>query len=207
MTAPQGTQEWLQTRLGKITSSTIHKIMSSKENSSTRTRLLQDLIFERISGSPTKNIVTEPMARGLELESEARKAYELQNEIVTLSGFIEHPTIKDAGASPDGLVGDDGLIEIKCLNKKSHEEIIRKQILPRQYYIQIQFQLACTQRLWCDFVAYHPDANQPLYVQRIMPEIKLIKEIHDKALVFISEVEEKYKAMKKRNSEELYKYL
>ena len=207
MTAPQGTQEWLQTRLGKITSSTIHKIMSSKENSSTRTRLLQDLIFERISGSPTKNIVTEPMARGLELESEARKAYELQNEIVTLSGFIEHPTIKDAGASPDGLVGDDGLIEIKCLNKKSHEEIIRKQILPRQYYIQIQFQLACTQGLWCDFVAYHPDANQPLYVQRIMPEIKLIKEIHDKALVFISEVEEKYKAMKKRNSEELYKYL
>tara|TARA_X000001036_G_scaffold55664_1_gene45357 strand:- start:216 stop:839 length:624 start_codon:yes stop_codon:yes gene_type:complete len=207
MTAPQGTQEWLQTRLGKITSSTIHKIMSSKENSSTRTRLLQDLIFERISGSPTKNIVTAPMARGLELESEARKAYELQNEIVTLSGFIEHPTIKDAGASPDGLVGDDGLIEIKCLNKKSHEEIIRKQILPRQYYIQIQFQLACTQRLWCDFVAYHPDANQPLYVQRIMPEIKLIKEIHDKALVFISEVEEKYKAMKKRNSEELYKYL
>ncbi|MFL2980827.1 MAG: lambda exonuclease family protein [Methylophilaceae bacterium] len=207
MTAPQGTQEWLQTRLGKITSSTIHKIMSSKENSSTRTRLLQDLIFERISGSPTKNIVTAPMARGLELESEARKAYELQNEIVTLSGFIEHPTIKDAGASPDGLVGDDGLIEIKCLNKKSHEEIIRKQILPRQYYIQIQFQLACTQRLWCDFVAYHPDANQPLYVQRIMPEIKLIKEIHDKALVFIAEVEEKYKAMKKRNSEELYKYL
>ena len=207
MTAPQGTQEWLQTRLGKITSSTIHKIMSSKENSSTRTRLLQDLIFERISGSPTKNIVTEPMARGLELESEARKAYELQNEIVTLSGFIEHPTIKDAGASPDGLVGDDGLIEIKCLNKKSHEEIIRKQILPRQYYIQIQFQLACTQRLWCDFVAYHPDADQPLYVQRIMPEIKIIKEIHEKALVFISEVEEKYMEMKKRNSEELYKYL
>ena len=207
MTAPQGTQEWLQTRLGKITSSTIHKIMSSKENSSTRTRLLQDLIFERISGSPTKNIVTAPMARGLELESEARKAYELQNEIVTLSGFIEHPTIKDAGASPDGLVGDDGLIEIKCLNKKSHEEIIRKQILPRQYYIQIQFQLACTQRLWCDFVAYHPDANQPLYVQRIMPEIKIIKEIHERALVFISEVEEKYMEMKKRNSEELYKYL
>ena len=207
MTAPQGTQEWLQTRLGKITSSTIHKIMSSKESSLTRTRLMQDLIFERISGSPTKNIVTAPMARGLELESEARKAYELQNEIVILSGFIEHPTIKDAGASPDGLIGDDGLIEIKCLNKKSHEEIIRKQVLPRQYYIQIQFQLACTQRLWCDFVAYHPDANQPLYVQRIMPEIKLIKEIHDKALVFISEVEEKYKAMKKRNSEELYKYL
>ena len=207
MTAPQGTQEWLQTRLGKITSSTIHKIMSSKENSSTRTRLLQDLIFERISGSPTKNIVTAPMARGLELESEARKAYELQNEIVTLSGFIEHPTIKDAGASPDGLVGDDGLIEIKCLNKKSHEEIIRKQILPKQYYIQIQFQLACTQRLWCDFVAYHPDADQPLYVQRIMPEIKIIKEIHEKALVFISEVEEKYMEMKKRNSEELYKYL
>lgn len=207
MSAPQGTEEWLKKRLGKITSSTIHKIMSSKENSSTRTRLMQDLIFERISGSPTKNIVTAPMARGLELESEARKAYELQNEIVTLSGFIEHPTIKDAGASPDGLIGDDGLIEIKCLNKKSHEEIIRKQILPRQYYIQIQFQLACTQRLWCDFVAYHPDADKPLYVQRIKPEIKLIKEIHEKALVFISEVEEKYREMKKRNSEELYKYL
>jgi putative phage-type endonuclease len=207
MNAPQGTEEWLKKRLGKITGSTIHKIMSLKENSSTRAKLLQDLTLERISGSPTKNIVTGPMARGLELESEARSAYELKNQKVILTGFIDHPTIKEAGVSPDGLVGEDGLIEIKCLNIKNHNEIVNKQNLPKQYNLQIQFQLACTNRAWCDFVAYHPESNHSLYVKRVLPEYDLIKEIHEKAIIFVSEVEEKYRAMKERNSEELYKYL
>ena len=207
MNAPQGTEEWLKKRLGKITGSTIHKIMSLKENSSTRSKLLQDLTLERISGSPTKNIVTGPMARGLELESEARSAYELKNQKVILTGFIDHPTIKEAGVSPDGLVGEDGLIEIKCLNIKNHNEIVNKQNLPKQYNLQIQFQLACTNREWCDFVAYHPESDHPLYVKRVLPEYDLIKEIHEKAIIFVGEVEEKYRAMKERNSEELYKYL
>ena len=207
MNAPQGTEEWLKKRLGKITGSTIHKIMSLKENSSTRAKLLQDLTLERISGSPTKNIVTGPMARGLELESEARSAYELKNQKVILTGFIDHPTIKEAGVSPDGLVGEDGLIEIKCLNIKNHNEIVKKQTLPKQYNFQIQFQLACTNRAWCDFVAYHPDSHHSLYVKRVLPEYDLIKEIHEKAIIFVGEVEEKYRVMKERNSEELYKYL
>ena len=207
MNAPQGTEEWLKKRLGKITGSTIHKIMSLKENSSTRAKLLQDLTLERISGSPTKNIVTGPMARGLELESEARSAYELKNQKVILTGCIDHPTIKEAGVSPDGLVGEDGLIEIKCLNIKNHNEIVNKQNLPKQYNLQIQFQLACTNREWCDFVAYHPESDHPLYVKRVLPEYDLIKEIHEKAIIFVGEVEEKYRAMKERNSEELYKYL
>ena len=207
MNAPQGTEEWLKKRLGKITGSTIHKIMSLKENSSTRAKLLQDLTLERISGSPAKNIVTGPMARGLELESEARNAYELKNQKVILTGFINHPSIKEAGASPDGLVGEDGLIEIKCLNIKNHNEIVNKQNLPKQYNLQIQFQLACTNRAWCDFVAYHPESDHSLYVKRVLPEYDLIKEIHEKAIIFVGEVEEKYRAMKERNSEELYKYL
>ena len=207
MNAPQGTEEWLKKRLGKITGSTIHKIMSDKENSSTRLKLLQDLTLERISGSPTKNIVTAPMARGLELESEARKAYESENQKVILTGFVDHPTIKEAGASPDGLVGEEGIIEIKCLNIKKHDEIVNKQTLPKQYNLQIQFQLACTNRTWCDFVAYHPESYQPLYVKRVFPEYELINEIHEKAIIFVSEIEEKYRAMKERNSEELYKYL
>ena len=129
MNAPQGTEEWLKKRLGKITGSTIHKIMSLKENSSTRSKLLQDLTLERISGSPTKNIVTGPMARGLELESEARNAYELENQKVILTGFIDHPTIKEAGVSPDGLVGEDGLIEaigkkVNTNNIPSREKMI-----------------------------------------------------------------------------------
>ena len=207
MNAPQGTEEWKKKRLGKITGSTIHKIMSLKENSSTRAKLLQDLTLERISGSPAKNIVTGPMARGLELESEARNAYELKNQKVILTGFINHPSIKEAGASPDGLVGEDGLIEIKCLNIKNHNEIVKKQTLPKQYNLQIQFQLACTKRAWCDFVAYHPESDHSLYVKRVLPDVDLIKNIHEKAIIFVGEVEEKYRAMKERNSEELYKYL
>ena len=207
MNPPQGTEEWLKKRLGKITGSTIHKIMSAKENSSTRSKLLQDLILERLSGSPAKNIVTGPMARGLELESEARQAYEIKKQKVTLTGFIDHPTIKEAGASPDGLIGDDGLIEIKCLNIKNHNEIVQKKFLPKQYNLQIQFQLACTKRAWCDFVAYHPESDQSLYVKRVLPDDELIKHINEKAIIFVGEVEEKYRAMKVRNSEELYKYL
>ena len=207
MNAPQGTEEWLKKRLGKITGSTIHKIMSLKENSSTRSKLLRDLMLERLSGSPAKNIVTGPMARGLELESEARKAYEQENQKVILTGFIDHPTIKEAGASPDGLVGEDGLIEIKCLNIKNHNEIVQKQNLPKQYNLQIQFQLACTNRAWCDFVAYHPESAQSLYVKRVLPDLELIKDIHEKAIIVIDEVEKKYQEMKLRNSEELYKYL
>jgi len=151
--------------------------------------------------------VTGPMARGLELESEARNAYELKNQKVILTGFIDHPSIKQAGASPDGLIGEDGLIEIKCLNIKNHNDIVKKETLPKQYNLQIQFQLACTNREWCDFVAYHPESDHPLYVKRVLPEYVLIKEIHEKAIIFVGEVEEKYRAMKERNSEELYKYL
>ena len=131
----------------------------------------------------------------------------LKNQKVILTGFINHPSIKEAGASPDGLVGEDGLIEIKCLNIKNHNEIVKKQTLPKQYNLQIQFQLACTKRAWCDFVAYHPESDHSLYVKRVLPDVDLIKNIHEKAIIFVGEVEEKYRAMKERNSEELYKYL
>ena len=128
---------------------------------------------------------------------------ELKNQKVILTGF-RVGEVFFGGEVPEIY---DGIIEIKCLNIKNHNEIVNKQNLPKQYNLQIQFQLACTNREWCDFVAYHPESDHPLYVKRVLPEYELIKEIHEKAIIFVGEVEEKYRAMKERNSEELYKYL
>jgi len=207
MNNSQGTVSWHQQRVGKLTGSVIHNIMSNKENSLSRVKLLKILALERLSGSPTKNIVTEPMARGLRLESDARLAYELDKQEVVLVGFIDHPSINFAGCSPDGLVGDNGLIEIKCLNQKNHEQIIRKDSIPRKYYTQIQFQLACSQRDWCDFVLFHPEVEEALFIKRVYPNQVFIKDMTQKVIIFLAEVNQLHQEIKKTNAEEAYKYM
>ena len=207
MNSSQGTESWHKQRIGKLTGSVIHNIMSNKVNSLSRAKLLKILALERLSGSPTKNIVTEPMARGLRLESDARVAYEANNQKVDLVGFIDHPSIKLAGCSPDGLVGNDGLIEIKCLNQKNHEQIIKKDLIPKRYYIQIQFQLACSQRSWCDFVLYHPEIRETLYIKRVYPDQGIIKDMTQKIILFLVEVDQLHQEIKKTNADEAYKYM
>ena len=121
--------------------------------------------------------------------------------------IIDHPLIKFAGCSPDGLVGIDGLIEIKCLNEKNHNQVVKKDSIPKQYYNQIQFQLACTQRNWCDFVLYHPDAKETLYIKRIYPNQIVIDGITQKLILFLDEVNQLHPEIRKSNDEEAYKYL
>ena len=207
MNSSQGSISWHQQRLGKITASVVYSIMSDKKNSLTRAKLLKVLALERLSGSPTKNIVTAPMARGLRLESDARIAYEAINQKVELVSFIDHPLIKFAGCSPDGLVGDDGLIEIKCLNEKNHNQVLKKDSIPKPYYIQIQFQLACSQRNWCDFVLYHPDAIETLYIKRVYPDQIIIDGMTKKVILFLDEVNQLHHEIRKSNDDEAYKYM
>ena len=116
MTTVQGSEEWVKQRLGKVTASVIHKVYSDKLTA-TKKNLMRSLALERLSGSRMSNIKTVDMARGLAIEPLARKAYEIATQQkVSLVGFISHPDIKNAGASPDGLIGGKGFIEIKCLN-------------------------------------------------------------------------------------------
>ena len=207
MTTKQGSDDWITQRLGKVTASVIHKIYSDKKTV-TKTNLAHSLAMERLSGRRMANVKTVDMVRGLTVEPHARNAYEnATDHKVSLVGFIQHPTMNYAGASPDGFVGDDGIIEIKCLNIRNHDQILKNQRIPKQYLYQMQFQLACTQRKWADFVAYHPEADESLYIQRVSPDKTIITELHNKVACFLEEVEVLYRKLKQSNAEGLHKYL
>ena len=207
MTTVQGSEEWVKQRLGKVTASVIHKVYSDKLTA-TKKNLMRSLALERLSGSRMSNIKTVDMARGLAIEPLARKAYEIATQQkVSLVGFISHPDIKNAGASPDGLIGEKGFIEIKCLNIRNHNQIIKNKKIPKQYYYQMQFQLACSQREWGDFVAYHPEADESLYIERVAPEHNIIQELQSKVINFLADVEQLFNEIKKSNAEELHRYL
>ncbi len=207
MTTVQGSEEWVKQRLGKVTASVIHKVYSDKLTA-TKKNLMRSLALERLSGSRMLNIKTVDMARGLAIEPLARKAYEIATQQeVSLVGFISHPDIKNAGASPDGLIGEKGFIEIKCLNIRNHNQIIKNKKIPKQYYYQMQFQLACSQREWGDFVAYHPEADESLYIERVAPEHNIIQELQSKVINFLTDVEQLFNEIKKSNAEDLHRYL
>ena len=207
MTTVQGSEECIKQRLGKVTASVIHKVYSDKLTA-TKKNLMRSLALERLSGSRMSNIKTVDMARGLAIEPLARKAYEIATQQkVSLVGFISHPDIKNAGASPDGLIGEKGFIEIKCLNIRNHNQIIKNKKMPKQYYYQMQFQLACSQREWGDFVAYHPEADESLYIERVAPEHNIIQELQSKVINFLTDVEQLFNEIKKSNAEDLHRYL
>ncbi|MBL6791369.1 MAG: YqaJ viral recombinase family protein [Methylophilaceae bacterium] len=203
----QGSNEWFQQRLGKVTASVIHKLLSDKATIS-RKLLLKSLVMERISGTPTRHVKSSDMQRGLNLEPKAIEAYEnqTQQKIVNV-GFIAHPNIEMAGASPDGLIENMGLIEIKCLNLHNHNQIIKSKKIPKQYFNQIQFQLACTKREWADFVAFHPEADHILYIERVYPDTNVIQWINDKVRIFLCEVDKLYLQQKKSNLSALHQYI
>ena len=203
----QGTQDWLQQRLGKVTASVIHKVLSDKTTTS-KQLLLKSLVMERVSGTPTRHVKSSDMLRGLQLEPKAKAAYEKYTQSTIINtGFINHPNIDMAGASPDGLVLESGLIEIKCLNLRNHEQILKNKNVPKQYFNQIQFQLACTQRQWCDFVAFHPEADQSLFIKRVFPEPEIMQMIESKVELFLLEVDQSYLELKQQNQQDLHQFI
>jgi len=207
MSTSQGSDAWIKQRLGKVTASIIHKVYSNKPTL-TKTNLMNALAMERLTGRRMKNIKTVDMTRGLNTEPYARAAYEEATQRkVSLVGFIPHPSIENAGASPDGFVGDEGLIEIKCLNIRNHNQIIKNKKIPKQYFYQIQFQLACTKKYWGDFVAFNPDADEAIYIERVLPDKAIMDDLHTKINFLLLEIEGIYQHIKKTNAVELHKYL
>jgi putative phage-type endonuclease len=190
----QGTDEWLRARLGKVTASRIADLMAKTKTgwSTSRKNYAAELVAERLTGTATAHFQSAAMINGTECEPEARAAYSFQMNVdVEEVGFCPHPTINDAGASPDGLVGADGLVEIKCPNTATHiEQLLRPDFVPNQYLLQMQFQMACTGRQWCDFVSYDkrlPEAMR-LSIVRVARADKLIAEIEAAVRTFLAEV-------------------
>jgi putative phage-type endonuclease len=153
----QGTTEWFNARLGKITASRLNAVMAKTKSgySATRSNYMMELICQKLSGQREESYSNAAMERGVELEPIARGAYEAANGLfVEEIGLVDHPAIKGFAASPDGLVGDKGLIEIKCPNTATHVEFLKSGKIKRDYILQVHAQMLCTERDWCDFVSY-----------------------------------------------------
>lgn len=191
----QGSDEWLQERCGKVTASRIADLMAKTKSgwSASRANYASQLICERLTGCVAPSFTNAAMIHGTETEPEARRAYEFfVDRDVQQVGFVPHPTINMAGASPDGLVGDDGLLELKCPNSATHIETLLLGQIPDKYVKQMQFQMACTGRQWCDFASY--DNRMPermrLWVKRVKRDESDVGEIEAAVLAFIAEIDE-----------------
>jgi len=201
----QGTDEWFAIRIGKVTASRVADVIAKTKSgySASRDNYMAQLVCERLTGQKGESFTNAAMQHGTETEPLARAAYEaLKDVLVDEVGFVPHPTIKMTGASPDGLVGDDGLIEIKCPNTATHIETLLSESVPTKYYTQMQFQLACTGREWCDFVSFDnrlPEELQ-LFVKRVPRDEMYIKLMEAEIVQFIAELDDKInKLMKVKN--------
>jgi putative phage-type endonuclease len=189
----QGSLEWLRLRAGKVTASRVADVIAKTKTgvSASRAKYAGELIAERLTGSPAGRYSNAAMAWGTEMEPEARSAYEYNRAAsVEQVAFVLHPTIADSGASPDGLVGEDGLVEIKCPETHTHIETLLGQAVPGKYVTQMQWQMACTGRAWCDFVSYDPRLPEPMrfFCKRVMRDAALIAELEREVVTFLNEV-------------------
>lgn len=191
----QRTEEWFQSRLGKVTASKIADVMAQGRGgapSATRATYRAQLVVERLTGVPYEGFRSAAMDHGTETEPQARATYILNTgRNVAEVGFVAHPRIEMTGASPDGLIGDDGLIEIKCPNSATHIATLRGADIDGKYLKQMQWQMACTGRAWCDFVSFDPrlpDEMQML-ICRVPRDDALIAEMEAAVTAFLSEVD------------------
>lgn len=186
---------WLLERSGKVTASPILKVYKRLKGggySKDRETYKYQLIAERLVGTTIEGRKSADMKRGTEKEGEARDRYARKTNLpVTEAPFVPHPVIGMAGASPDGFVGDEGLVEIKCPTSQTAVEVLLTEEVEDAYMAQIQWQLACTGRRWCDYVVYDdrlPD-NMQLFIKRIERDDTLIKSVEKEVREFIAEIE------------------
>jgi putative phage-type endonuclease len=201
----QGSEEWFTIRIGKVTASRVADVIAKTKTgySASRDNYMAQLVCERLTGQKGESFTNAAMQHGTETEPLARAAYEaLKDVLVDEVGFVPHPSIIMAGASPDGLVGEDGLLEIKCPNTATHIETLISKVVPGKYNTQMQFQMACTGRQWCDFVSFDnrlPEMFQ-LFVTRVPRDEVFIRLIESEIVQFIAELDDKInKLMKEKN--------
>lgn len=191
----QGTPEWAQARAGKVTASMVDCVTAKKTGSeaATRKKYKIKLVGEILTGEPADFFHNAKMDRGTEIEPLAREAYAISQEVeVTQVGFVLHPTIDRAGASPDGIVGEDGIMQIKCPDTHTHLQYILDGKVPADYQKQMLWEMACTERKWCDFVSFDfrlPEHLQ-LFVKRFTRDDARIEEIEREVVAFNLEVDD-----------------
>ena len=191
----QRTDDWFAARLGKVTASRVADVIAKTKTgySASRENYAADLIVERLTGQKASTFTNAAMERGVEQEPRARAAYSARTgELVEEVGFIDHPAIRMSGASPDGLIAE-GLVEFKNPNTSNHLDTLLADAVPGKYITQMQWQMACTGRQWCDFVSFDDrlPAHLQMFVKRVQRDDKRIAELETEVRKFLAEVDEK----------------
>jgi putative phage-type endonuclease len=192
----QGSPEWFAVRCGKVTASRVADVIATTKTgfAASRANYMAELIAERLTQSTAPSFTNAAMQWGTDQEPHARAAYSFRHDVdVEEIAFVDHPEIAMTGASPDGLVGADGLVEIKCPNTATHLETLLGGRVPAKYVIQMQWQMACTGRAWCDFVSFDPrlPASMSLFVERVQRDASFILHLETEVAAFIAEIDDK----------------
>ena len=192
---------WLAARAGKLTASRMKDAMAFKKDGTPtqdRSNYMRDLLAERLTGLSTRHYVNPAMEWGLANEDAAKRAYEASTgNLIAEAGFYDHPSIDMVGASPDGLVDHDGLVETKAPTTSTHVAWMMAGVVPEEHRPQMILQCACTGRKWCDFVSFDPRIKEPakqLFVRRFQPEPKDITSIELLATMFVNELDQLWEA-------------
>lgn len=196
----QGSDEWKAARLGRLTASRVAEAMAKTKTGwgASRANIRAELVCERLTETAGDSYMNAAMQWGVDHEPDARDAYEFFRDCdVELVGFVDHPRIAMSGASPDGLVGKDGLVEFKCPNTATHIETLLGATPPDKYVKQVLWQMACTGRKWCDLASFDPrmPEGMRLHIQRIERDDKVIAQLETDAELFLAEVETMYQSL------------
>ncbi|WP_273782933.1 lambda exonuclease family protein [Bartonella sp. ML69XJBT] len=195
----QRTVEWFQARLGKVTASNVYNVLSKTAKGLPTSKYEEykiKLMTERLTEEISQSYITPAMQWGIEHEEDALREYAfIYDTEVTRCGFVQHPTIQMAGASPDGLIGEDGLIEIKCLQSPNHLRFFIDDTIKPEYIAQMQFQMGCTGRKWCHFMSYNPNfvgksTSLRMKIKRINRDEEHIEAINKAVEIFLEEIEQ-----------------
>jgi putative phage-type endonuclease len=196
----QGTPEWYAQRLGKVTASRMADVVGKTKTGwgAGRANYAAQLIAERLTQTVAESYTSKEMQWGTDHEGEARDMYAFMLDAeVSLAGFVDHPKIAMAGASPDGMVGEDGLVEVKCPNTATHIDTLLGGGFPGKYHLQAKWQMACTGRQWCDLVSFDPrmPESMRLHVERVKRVDSEIAELEGAVRLFLQEVATKLEAL------------
>lgn len=202
----QRSQEWFAARLGKVTASRIGDLMAKTKSgyAASRANYMAELLVERLTGEPREGFQSAAMAWGTDTEPMARSAYTFHTDAsVEQVGFVDHPTVPQSGASPDGLVDERGMVEIKCPNTATHIDTLLGASIQRKYLLQMQWQMACTGRVWCDFVSFDPRLPEEmrLHVTRVERDDDLVAEIESAVRDFLAQLEDRVTTLRSKYME------
>jgi putative phage-type endonuclease len=202
--APQGSEAWRQARCGSVGASDAPRVVRRTKSgySADRENLMAEKVLERLTNTPVEPYRSAAMLQGTAREPEARMLYEMVRGVeVEQAGLVPHPLIQGAHASPDGYVtGISGLIEIKCPLPATHLDTLITETISNDHIVQMQWQMACTGRAWCDFVSFNPDfpPAMQLWIKRVLRNPGFMTELEGEIRQFIRELEAKVAKLSQR---------